>query len=176
MRSYVRSEVKLVAACCAGDKQAYAQLVGKYYRRVFLVCMGVVGNVHDAEDAAQEALLKGFLEIKQLRDRGQFGAWICRIARNICLNYVRREKHGREILAERAKDVNDASREDGRLEIAIERLGEDLRLALVMYYFDGQSVENVAGKLGISKSGVYLRLREATKQLHELLVKQEDLK
>jgi len=67
-----RSDEKLIAASRTGDKSAYATLVEKYYRHIFLVCLGVIGNVHDAEDTAQDIMLKGFVKIKKLRDGSKF--------------------------------------------------------------------------------------------------------
>ncbi len=55
------------------------------------------------------------------------------------------------------------------------RLPRDLRLPLVMYYFDGQDVKAVARRLEISTSGVYLKLRTAIKRLHEMLTTQGDM-
>ena len=69
---------------------------------------------------------------------------------------------------------NQTAMQNDNLEQAMAKLPEDVRLPLVMYYFDGQSVNTVAQRLNISKPGVYLKLRAATKRLHELLVKQED--
>lgn len=69
---------------------AYAELVERHYSKVFQVCLGVLGNVHDAEDVAQDAVIAGFEKIGQLRDGGQFGPWIARIARNLSVNFVRR--------------------------------------------------------------------------------------
>ena len=61
-------EKKLLASCRNGDKSAYTGLVKAYSGRVFGICLGMLGNSHDAEDVAQEALLKGLLYIKELRD------------------------------------------------------------------------------------------------------------
>jgi DNA-directed RNA polymerase specialized sigma24 family protein len=66
----------LVAAGQRGDKRAYALLVKRHYRYVFGVCLGMLGNIHDAEDIAQDAMLRGFLKIKKLRSSEQFGEWI----------------------------------------------------------------------------------------------------
>ena len=57
-------EKKLVAFCRNGDKSAYSRLVDAYSGHVFAICLGVLGNGHDAEDVAQQALLKGFVDIK----------------------------------------------------------------------------------------------------------------
>ena len=171
-----RSDKNLVVASRAGDREAYAALVKKYYRQVFLVCIGILGNVHDAEDIAQDAMLKGFVEIKKLRDGSQFCSWIVKIAKNMCINMAQRKKYIRKVLEEKAVPPNRPETRSDNLERAMEKLPEDVRLPLVMYYFDGQSVKTVAERLNISTPGVYLKLRTATKQLHELLVKQGDVK
>jgi RNA polymerase sigma-70 factor (ECF subfamily) len=169
-----RSDKNLVDASCTGDRKAYAALVTKYYRHVFLVCMGILGNVVDAEDIAQDAMLKGFVDISKLRDGSQFSPWITRIAKNMCINLTRREKHSRKAVEEKAKQPNESAAENDRLQQAIEKLPQETRLPLLMYYFDGQSVKTVAKRLNISVPGVYLKLRAATEQLHKLLVKQGD--
>ena len=171
-----RSDENLVEACCAGDRKAYAALVKKYYRQVFLVCMGMLGNVADAEDIAQDAMVKGFVNIHKLRDGSQFCSWIVRIAKNMCINMAQRKKYIRKVLEEKAMQPNRTVTQNDNLEQAMEKLPEDVRLPLVMYYFDGQSVKTVAERLIISTPGVYLKLRTATKQLHELLVRQGGVK
>ena len=80
------SDENVVRTCQQDDKAAYAVLVKRHYRHVFAMCLGVLGNVHDAEDVAQEAMLKGFLKIKKLDNTEQFEAWILRIARNLCFD------------------------------------------------------------------------------------------
>ena len=84
------NDQQLVSACCNCDKTAYDALVDRYYRRVFAVCLGVLGSAHDAEDAVQEALLKGFERIGKLRTGNRFGAWVTQIARNVCIDHLRR--------------------------------------------------------------------------------------
>jgi len=167
-----RSAKNLVDACCAGDRKAYAALVKKYYRHVFLVCIGTLGNVHDAEDIAQDAMLKGFMDINKLRDGSQLALWITKIAKNMCVNLARRQKYSRKAVEEKAKQPNKTATQNDRLQQAIEKLPKEFRLSLLMYYFDGRSVKTVAERLKMSTAGVYLRLRTATKQLHELLDKQ----
>lgn len=88
-----RSDKDLADAANAGDEKAYAVLVKRYYRQVFLLCIGIVGNVDDAEDIAQDAMLRGFVKIKKLRDGSRFCPWIVRIAKNMCLNMLKRKKH-----------------------------------------------------------------------------------
>ena len=168
------SDENLVTASRRGNKGAYAQLVEKYYRRLFLICLGIVGNVHDAEDAEQETILKGFLEISTLRESSRFGPWIIKIARSLCINFVRRNQRGSRILEKKAVQPEEKSDLNDNLQQAIEKLPMEVRLPLVMYYFDGQSVQKVADNLEMSTSAVYSKLRDAIKELHRLLAVQGD--
>jgi RNA polymerase sigma-70 factor, ECF subfamily len=170
-----RSDNELAVASYQGDRTAYALLVRRHYKSVFLVCFGILGNVHDAEDVAQDALLKGFQQISQLRDGAQFGGWIVAIGRNLSINLLRRRKMaGKVLAAERPAERNGTESSYEDLQRAVAGLPGDLRLPLVMYYFDGQNVKAVARKLDISTSGVYQKLRAAIKELHDVLATQGD--
>ena len=162
----------LVAASRRGDKSAYALLVKRHYRHVFAVCLGVLANVHDAEDIAQDAMLKGFLEIRKLRDSEQFDRWILRVAKNFCIDFLRRKRYAKAFIARQAAQGRQTTTENHDLEQAIRRLPQEFRLPLVMYYFDNKSAKTIAEKLNISHSGVCQRIRAARKQLHNLLTEE----
>jgi RNA polymerase sigma factor (sigma-70 family) len=158
-------------AVCRGDRTAYAPLVRRHYKHVLLVCIGVLGNVHDAEDVAQDAMIKGLEKIRQLKDRDQFGHWVVRIARNLSINFLRRKDVADRVVERATPDPHAEGGSTEDLQAAVARLPLDLRLPLVMYYFDGRSVKTVAEKLNVSTSGVYSRLRTAIQELHEILTK-----
>ncbi|MHC4088542.1 MAG: RNA polymerase sigma factor, partial [Planctomycetota bacterium] len=101
-----RSDENLVVACRAGDRNAYELLIRRHYKRAFLICLGILGNVHDAEDIAQDAMLKGYEQIRTLRDGSKFGLWIARIAKSLCINLIRRKKYAKKVVAERMIPVN----------------------------------------------------------------------
>ena len=151
------------------DKAAYATLVRKHYRSVFALCLGMLGNIHDAEDMAQEAMLKGFRNIRKLGSSEKFEAWILRIAKNLCLDFLRRKKRTKEIIIEHMMEPKSGSNENHVLQQAIRRLPQELRLPLTMYYFEQKNAKNIAEKLDISHSGACQRIRQARKMLHELL-------
>ncbi len=170
-----RSDRELAWASREADRTAYAVLVQRHYKPVFLVSLGVLGNVHDAEDIAQEAMIKGFERVRQLRDGSQFGGWIVAIARNLSINLLRtRKTAARMPIPDRSSEPQRADSGHEGLQQAVARLPWDLRLPLVMHYFDGQDVKTVAEKLAISTSGVYMKLRTAIKELHEILTAQGD--
>ena len=160
---------KLVALTRAGSREAYAVLTRRYSRRVFAICLGLLGRAHDAEDAAQEVLLRGFVQITKLRDGDQFGAWISRIARNLCVDFLRRRKHRETVLDENAPGHgrNDVGHTD--LEDAVAQLREEYRVPLMLYYFDGHDGKGVAEILGVSTSAVHTRISRARQELRKLL-------
>jgi RNA polymerase sigma-70 factor (ECF subfamily) len=166
------SDEQLVDASRAGDKEAYAALANRYYERVFVTCLGMLGNVHDAEDITQDAMLRGLARIGTLRDSGQFGSWIVRIARNYCVSHIRRRRYARRFAEQKSISPDETLAQYEDLQRAIARLPLESRLPLVTYYFGGESVKDVAEKLELSRSAVYQRLRTATKQLHRLLTRQ----
>ncbi len=170
------SDKDLVTACLAGDRSAYGLLVKRHYKLVFLTCLGILGNVYDAEDIAQDAMLKGYVRIGMLRDSSKFGLWISRIAKSLCFNFIRRKKYAKTVAVERAMTVNKSITDNEKLWQAIEKLPQEIRFPLVMYYFDGQSVKTVADRLQMSTSTVYLKLRTAITELHNLLAEQGDSK
>ncbi|MHC4645477.1 MAG: RNA polymerase sigma factor [Planctomycetota bacterium] len=158
----------LVEASRRGDKSAYALLVKRHYREVFAICLGVLGNVHDCEDITQDAMLKGFLKIRELRGSEQFGQWIVRIAKNLCLDFIRRNRRLREFGKEQAaRKIRETGNHD--LGPALSSVPHEYRLPLVMYYFENRSMKAIAEKLKISPSGVCHRLRVARQRLHKLL-------
>lgn len=167
-----RSDERLVAACQDGDRLAYAILVKRHYRHVFAICIGMLGNIHDAEDIAQDAMLRGFAEINKLRRGEQFGAWIVRITRNSCIDFFRRQKRVRQVEGEKVAEARQTISENHALQEAVRRLPRELRMPLVMYYFGDKSAKDIAEKLNISRSGVCERIRSARKALHKLLTEE----
>jgi RNA polymerase sigma-70 factor (ECF subfamily) len=170
----VRLDESLVRACQQDDKAAYAELVERHYRHVFALCLGMLANLHDAEDVAQEAMFKGFLKIKKLDKAEQFETWILRIAKNICFDFLRRKKRTKNPAIEQLKQPQLHQNENHDLQQAIRRLPQELRVPLTMYYFDGKNAKTIAEKLDISHSGACYKIREARKQLHELLREREN--
>ena len=170
------SDTDLVRSARRGDRLGYAQLAGRHYEAVFLVCLGVLGRVHDAEDVAQDTMIAGFERLGQLREAEQFRNWLLTIARNLSVNLLRRNAVGRRALDRKPQEQTRQQDHNEDLREAVAQLPWDLRLPLVMYYFDGRSVKSVAQTLEMSTSGVYLKLRTATQELHEILTTQGDIR
>lgn len=170
----VDSEKKLIASCRNGDKSAYGDLVRAHVSRVFAVCLGILNNRHDAEDMTQQTLLRGFVQIRTLRDSDRFVPWIVRIARNLCLDVLRTRE--RRAMPSGMPDIpaGEEPDEHHRLEQALRRLSEEYRVPLLLFYFDGRSTRSIAEALGVTQANVQTRLSRARKQLRRLLEREGD--
>ncbi len=152
----------------------YTELVRDNSARIFAICFSMLFNRGDAEDITQEAFLRGFSDIKQLRDMNKFGPWITQIAKHMCLDLLRKRKLNKMAVKHIAiNDVKDESTYDqdkySRLQSALTQLTEEYRLPLMLYYLDGQSTKNIAESLEITVATAQTRLSRARKKLRQLL-------
>lgn len=170
----IEAEKTLVASCRNGDRGAYAELVKVHAGRVFAICFGMLGNRHDAEDTAQQTLLKGFVQIRGIRDSGRFGPWIARIARNLCIDTLRQRKHQPALVPETGPPEEANEGESGRLDVALAQLRSDYRVPLLLFYFDGHSTKSIAETLGTTQAAVQARLSRGRRQLRKLLQAERD--
>jgi RNA polymerase sigma-70 factor (ECF subfamily) len=171
------SDEDLVAASRDGDKSAFAALVRRHSKRVYAVCIGILGNPTDSDDLFQETFVKGMTKIHTLRGGARFAAWITQIARNLCRDHLRRRSRRRELLAQNPGDTKAPSREEfDDLHDALERLPEKYRLPLMLFYFDGRSSEKLAQELNLTRAGACTRLFRARIELQKLLAAKEESK
>jgi RNA polymerase sigma-70 factor (ECF subfamily) len=83
-----RDERAIVDAVLAGDRDAYRHLVDREAAAVVRACHRILGDLHEAEDAAQEAFVTAYRSLASWRGDGPFGAWLTRIAVRISLRHV----------------------------------------------------------------------------------------
>ncbi len=164
------SEVEgLIAACRDGDCYAYASLAGAYSGRVFAICYGILSSPEDAEDVARQTLLKGFVNIRQIRRNDSYGSWISRIARKLSVDFAHRRRRRRDIHAEALGADPQGSQDYLKLREVLDELSEEYRVALMLYYFDGRNAKAVAEALETSEDAAVARLSQARRQLRKLL-------
>src|SRR5882724_4870648 len=146
----------------------------------YRVARGVLRNTADAEDVAQEALLRGYLKFDRLRDRNRFRAWLVRITFRLALDRLRSAKRRevRDVLwsqpaqrppAATAEDLAASSEFQAHLDRALEELPEKLRLVLLLAAMEGRTIDEIAKLLGIPIGTVKSRIFVARKQLAEKL-------
>jgi RNA polymerase sigma-70 factor (ECF subfamily) len=146
----------------------------------YRVARGVLRNTADAEDVAQEALLRAYRRFDRLRDRNRFRAWLVRIAFRLALDRLRSGKRRelRDTLwsqpehhqpAANAEDLAASNEFQAHLDDALAKLPEKLRLVLLLAAMEGHTIHEIASMLGISTGTVKSRIFYARRQLAEKL-------
>jgi RNA polymerase sigma-70 factor, ECF subfamily len=183
------AELALIRRVQEGDSNAFYDLVRGYERALFFAALGVVKNDADAEDVAQEAVLKAFKGISHFRGESKFSTWLIQIAINEAKMKLRKDRRylyesidegqlgedrdyiprdfadWREIPSEslERKEVRHA------LTKALNSLGEKYRTVLVLRDVQELSIAETAQVLGISEANVKTRLSRARLQLRDAL-------
>jgi RNA polymerase sigma-70 factor (ECF subfamily) len=146
----------------------------------YRVARGILRNTADAEDVAQEALLRAYRRFDRLRDRNRFRAWLVRIAFRLALDRLRSGKRRelRDTLwsqpehqprAATAEDLAASNEFRAHLENALAELPKKLRVVLLLAAMEGHTIEQIASMLGIPAGTVKSRIFFARKQLAEKL-------
>jgi RNA polymerase sigma-70 factor (ECF subfamily) len=137
------SDEELLAAHLLGDRDAFGQLVGRHERRVYGICLRMLGNREDAQDAAQEAFLSALRRASSFRQEAAFSTWLYRIAVNAATDQARRRGRARTTPLEPG-DAGVAGPAAGRgdpgdevaiavtVQAALSRVPEEFRAAVVL--------------------------------------------
>ena len=183
------TELALVRRVQEGDANAFYDLVRPYERALFLAALGLLKNDADAEDVAQEAVLKAFKGVSHFRGDAKFSTWLIQIAINEAKMKLRKDRRHlyesieegqaseegdyvprdfadwREIPSEslERKEVRDA------LNKALNSLGDKYRTVVILRDVQQLSITETAQVLGISEANVKTRLSRARLQLRDAL-------
>ncbi|RRJ67633.1 sigma-70 family RNA polymerase sigma factor [Paenibacillus oralis] len=88
----------LVRRTKLGDKQAYAEIIQRFEKPIYIYCYHILRSREEAEDALQEILIKAYEQIQQYRPTVSFSAWLYKIAYNYSLNQIRGKKRWHRFL------------------------------------------------------------------------------
>ncbi len=135
----------LVQRIQAGEESARNELVDLFLPDVYRICLGMVGHVHDAEDASQDAFVRVFRFLHHWDGR-PLRPWILTIAANVCRNYRTKSKVFAELptqLDERPEGMDGTHALEGAIEQGLLSLREEYRLVLVLHHQLNQPVERV---------------------------------
>ncbi len=181
-------EQELIGRVQAGEKERFYELIKPYERRVYTAAYAVLRNEAEAEDAAQEALLKALTHIGQFRAEARFSTWLIQITVNEAL--MRRRKAHTDVM----EALGEHQDEDGgytprdfadwreipsetlerkeirqKLTEAVAALADKYRQVFLLRDVEHLSIEETAEALGISRASVKTRLLRARLMLRDML-------
>ncbi|MBO8156982.1 MAG: RNA polymerase sigma factor SigW [Bacillaceae bacterium] len=89
MDAIIKQKIKQVKK---GDQSAFEEIVSFYQNKVFQICYRMLGNSHEAEDAAQETFVRAYMNIHSFDEKRKFSTWLYRIATNLSIDRIRKKK------------------------------------------------------------------------------------
>ncbi len=150
----------LVERIKKGDREAFMTLTALHQKKVFLLAFSFFRNREDALDIVQETFLRFFQKVQLFRKGENFQNWLLRIARNLCIDYCRknhsRKKDWEEPIDERKlslQNENDPYRSSDLKEIfsrCVDKLGERQRMVFVLKHYNQLKYREIAQTLNIS--------------------------
>jgi RNA polymerase sigma-70 factor (ECF subfamily) len=184
------TEAEAIRLAQAGNAAAFEFLYQLHGRRVYALCLRMVGNPADAEDLMQEAFLQLFRKIGTFRGESAFSTWLHRMTVNVVLMRLRKKSLPTDSLeetlepdAENSAPKRDVGAPDLRLtgavdrvnlERCIEQLPPGYRSVFVLHDVQGYEHNEIAGIMGCSVGNSKSQLHKARTRLRELL--QEELR
>jgi len=168
------SDSSLVAAACAGDRDAFAALLERHYDRIHGLAWHFTGSRTDADDIAQDVCCILVEKIGSFRGEAQLTTWLCGITFNACRDWRRRRGSFRALTEKLTVLVGIAAVPDGRdlydaiwLESAISRMKPALRDTAVLVAGQQLTHAEAADILGVAETTVSWRMHEVRRILSE---------
>ncbi len=173
-------EAAVVAHVLAGDRDAFRILVEQEYRAVVRTCYRILGNLHDAEDAAQETFVNAYRALASWRREGPFGAWLARIAVRVASRRVA-SRRAVEWLDPAAVETGSAgtspdplvsvvrSEASASLRSAVARLDQPYREVVALRFFADLPLAEIARLTGRPVPTVKTHLRRGLLRLRDVV-------
>jgi len=184
MWRYILEPEKTAQLVRQNDNDSRQELFEAFYKRTFAVAYNILRRRENAEDITQDAFIKAFQNLHQLKDEAKFGAWLSVIASNLARNYLKREKRmiiTDELPVIESNSGSEDTAEAALLSLEIERVRQAIRglpaeqyQVVVLQYYHDLKVEEIATMLNIRTGTVKSRLFRARQKLAAMLELEED--
>ncbi|MGW8428722.1 RNA polymerase sigma factor SigW [Peribacillus simplex] len=170
-----------------GDHNAFGEIVEIYKDKVFQICFRMLGNRQEAEDLAQEAFVRAYVNIRSFNIQMKFSTWLYRIATNLCIDRLRKKKpdyyldaevagtEGLNMYSQIASDMAKPEEEVESLElqetiqVEIMKLPEKYRSVIVLKYIEELSLKEISDILDLPVGTVKTRIHRGREALRKQL-------
>jgi RNA polymerase sigma-70 factor, ECF subfamily len=171
----VDSDQEVISRVIAGDRDAFASLIGRYSDPLYRHALGMTGSPDVAEDILQTSFIKAYQHLGEVR--GRFDAWLFRIVANGCKDWLKNIRRTHLSYDEDdqpssyATPDEDLDRTELRQDLdgALAQLAPSLREAFIMKHVEGRSYEEMADLLGTTVGALKMRVHRAREALQALL-------
>ncbi len=172
---------ELLDKLATGDEVAFRMLVERHIDRAYAIALRIVGNAADAEDVVQDTMLKIWSHRGRWQHgRAKFSTWLYRVISNRCIDLRRKPRNENvETVPEVADsqpgavEIIERNELNGMLELAMQRLPEQQRIAVIFSYHENMSNGEIAQVMDTTVAAVESLLKRGRQQLRQLLRKHE---
>lgn len=176
----MQSDSELVRLSKKGDHTAFRQLVERHEQQVRATVFGMLGDVAEARDVAQEVFIRFFKSLDQFRGDAQLSTYLSRIAINLSLNELKRQqkkkqrvqfiqKNDRVLQMEDKGGGTKRSDDQDLIRKGLSLLEPDFRVIITLRLIEGYSVKETAELLKVPQGTIASRLARAQKKLRKVL-------
>ena len=173
----MQSDAELVNACLNGEREAFAELVKRYEHPVRAVALDVLRDYHSAADVSQDAFVRAYEKLPELRKASAFGPWLMKITQRCALNaaHQKPKEASLETAVVAAIENPDGQLDEDkqRLLAAVVKLPKTEKQVIMLRYFAGHGVKDVAEIVERGVGTVTKQLSRAHKRLRNLLKESE---
>lgn len=176
----MEDEASVIKKAQAGDLKAFEELISMYKKLIYNLCLRMLNDRNEAEDASQDAFIKIYKGLRTYNGQSKFSNWALKIATNTCIDIIRKQKVKTVPIDD--YDVSDGSSPEKHyveyetlksVEEAIKALPEKYRTVIVYYHFMNLSYQDIASILHVPMTIVKNRLYRARLMLKDKLYKGE---
>ncbi|WP_163102523.1 RNA polymerase sigma factor SigW [Peribacillus alkalitolerans] len=184
MELLVKQRIKEVLK---GDQNAYSEIVEIYKDKVYQICYRMLGHRHEAEDMAQEAFVRAYVNIHSFNINLKFSTWLYRIATNLCIDRIRKKKpdyyldaeiagtDGLDMYSQVASNSPGPETEVESLELQdtiqaeIMKLPEKYRSVIILKYIEELSLKEISEILDMPVGTIKTRIHRGREALRKQL-------
>ncbi|WP_166965704.1 RNA polymerase sigma factor [Yeosuana marina] len=164
-----------------GNSNAFSVLVDRYKDLVFSLALKLVKNREEAEEVAQDTFIKVYKSLSQFKGDSKFSTWIYKVTYNTCLDRLKKHKREQHVVPIDEFNTNqiksldnalDAMQDKERIQAiqdCIELLPSDDAFLLTLFYFEEQSLEEIANVVNLTTNNVKVKLFRSRKKLTTIL-------
>lgn len=180
-----KGDILYIEQVLAGKINAFSFIVDRHKDKAYNLAFRICGNHEEAEEIVQDSFLKAYKSLGGFKMKSSFATWLYRIVYNTAISRVRIKNKGILSLEDFPADAIDfigsnPSEEEAEkeyrsslLSFALQKISEEERGLISLYYYEDMSIEEISEVTGVSKSNVKVRMFRARQKMLEIIEKVE---
>jgi len=180
-----KGDILYIEQVLSGKINAFSFIVDRHKDQAYNLAFRICGNHEEAEEIAQDSFLKAYKSLRGFKMKSSFATWLYRIVYNTAISRLRIKNKGVLSLEDFPADATDfigsnTSEEEAEkeyrsslLSFALQKISEEERGLISLYYYEDMSIEEISDVTGISKSNVKVRMFRARQKMLEIIEKVE---